>query len=65
MIPLSPSEMYDMWKGLRSFDFNSTHGAFVGMDVRNKNVKKRILESMKIQTKREGYESHALLDESL
>ena len=65
MIPLPPSDMLKMWKGLKSFDFESTYGAFVGTDVRSKDVKKRILESMKIQTKGEGYESHALLDESV
>ena len=64
MIPLPPSEMHQMWKRLKSFDFESTHGAFVGMDVRGRDMKKRVLDSMKIQTRGEGYESHALLDES-
>ncbi|KAL9067204.1 MAG: hypothetical protein Q9157_006880 [Trypethelium eluteriae] len=64
MIPLPPSEMYKMWEGLKPFDFNSTHGAFMGMDIRSGDVKRRVLESMKIQTRGEGHGIHALLDES-
>ncbi|KAF2234465.1 hypothetical protein EV356DRAFT_151623 [Viridothelium virens] len=65
MIPLPPSAMHAMWKMLKSLDFDSTHGAFVGMDIRSNDVKKRVLESMKIQTRGEGHENHALLGESL
>lgn len=64
MIPLPPSEIYKMWQALKPFDFESTHGAFVGIDVRDKHVKARVLESMKIQARAEGYADHAILRES-
>jgi len=64
MIPLPPSEMYKMWQALKPFDFGSTHGAFVGVDVRDEHVKARVLESMKIQARAEGYADHAILMES-
>ncbi|KAI9687251.1 MAG: hypothetical protein M1822_002294 [Bathelium mastoideum] len=63
MVPLSPSEMLKMWEGLRDIKFDTTHGAFVGMDMRGEDVKKRVLESMKIQAIREGFQSHPLLEE--
>lgn len=64
-IPLAPPEIYKMWQGLKSLEFESTHGAFVGTDVRDKNVKARVLESMKIQVRNEGWEDHAILNETL
>ena len=45
MIPLPPPEILKMWQAIKSFDFDTTHGAFVGMDVRDKDLKKRMLES--------------------
>lgn len=62
MIPLPPDEMLRMWRALEPFEFESTHGAFVGLDVRDEKVKKRVLESMKIQVRGEGYSSHKLLE---
>lgn len=61
MIPLPPSEMTNIWNILRELDFESTHGGFAGMDVEDKNVKGRILESMKIQARAVGYEDHEIL----
>ncbi len=63
-IPLPPDEIMKIWRALRPFEFATTHGAFMGMDVRDKRVKERVLESMKIQIRAEGYKSHELLDES-
>ena len=62
-IPLPPSEIYKMWQVLKKLDFESTHGAFVGTEVRDQNVKGRVLESMKIQTRSEGYSEHEILNE--
>lgn len=61
MIPLPPVEMQKMWKQLEGFEFGSTHGAFVGLDVRDgdggeKRVKERVKESMRIQAWGEGWE---------
>jgi len=64
MIPLPPAELHKMWQAIRPYGFESTHGAFVGQDVRDKKVKGRVLESMKIQTRAMGWEDHALLKES-
>lgn len=64
MIPLPPAELQKMWQAMRPFEFESTHGAFVGQEVRDKKVKGRVLESMKIQVRGEGWSEHALLKES-
>lgn len=63
MIPLPPDEILKIWRALRPYEFSTTHGAFMGMDVRDANVKMRILESAKIQVRHEGHQSHKLFDE--
>ncbi|KAA6415652.1 MAG: hypothetical protein FRX48_00368 [Lasallia pustulata] len=63
MIPLPPDEVLKIWRALRPYEFSTTHGAFMGMDVRDANVKKRILESAKIQIRHEGYHYHQLFEE--
>lgn len=65
MIPLPPSELRKMWEAMRPFDFESTHGAFVGTDVRDKNIKARVLESMKIQARSEGWQDASTQDISI
>ncbi|KIH89459.1 metallo-beta-lactamase domain protein [Sporothrix brasiliensis 5110] len=55
MIPLSGDEVFAMWAILKHHDFTSTHGAFVGMDIVAADVKQRVLDSMKIQTKFAGW----------
>lgn len=65
MIPLSPDEIFRIWVALRGFEFEVTHGLFVGWDVRKKDVKQRMLDSMKVQVQRMGYQTHGLLDESI
>ena len=62
-IPLPPSKIYKMWQVLKKLDFESTHAAFVGTDIRDKNVKGRVLESMKIQARNEGYAEHEILEQ--
>ncbi|KAK4696188.1 hypothetical protein P7C71_g1689, partial [Lecanoromycetidae sp. Uapishka_2] len=64
MIPLPPNVILDMWLAIRNLSFDTTHGAFVGMDVRDEDVKKRVLESMKIQVGTGGWKAHEILDES-
>ena len=63
MIPLPPNEIMKMWRALKPLTFTVTMGAFVGMDVRDPKVKERVLESMKIQVRAEGWTEHELLDE--
>ena len=64
MIPLPPDVIGKMWQALKPFDFTSTHGAFAGMDVRDVNVKQRVLESAKIQIRAEGYQNLEALGEN-
>lgn len=70
MIPLSADEVSQMWKVLKNHDFESTHGAFVGTEIRDgtngstTGVKRRVLESMQIQVKRMGWKDHAFLSET-
>ncbi len=61
MIPLPPSEILKIWQAIEPFDFNTTHGAFPDMDIRDEKLKVRLLESMKIQVRNEGYEEHEIL----
>jgi hypothetical protein len=65
MIPLGPKEMSRMWSILKKHDFRSAHGAFLGHDILTDDVKKWVLESMKIQAQREEYIDHALLREQI
>ncbi|EGR47068.1 uncharacterized protein TRIREDRAFT_65171 [Trichoderma reesei QM6a] len=64
-IPLSADEIHRMWGILKAYEFKSTHGLMVGMDIEDDKVKARVLESMKIQTRAMGNVTHALLDETL
>jgi hypothetical protein len=63
MIPLPPSKIQQIWKAVKPYHFTSTHGVILGMDVRDPQLKKRVLESAKIQIRAEGYTEHELLDE--
>lgn len=51
MIPLPPADLVQMWKAIRPFEFEQTHGAFMGQDVFDPLVKERIRESMEIQVR--------------
>lgn len=64
MIPLPPSELVKMWQVIKTLEFESTHAAFVGTEIRDKNLKNRVLESMKIQTRNEGYAEHEILKQN-
>jgi hypothetical protein len=70
MIPLSVDEVSNMWEVLKNHEFESTHGAFIGTEVRdgtngsNSRVKTRVLESMQIQVRRMGWRDHAFLNET-
>ncbi|KAI2463076.1 beta-lactamase-like protein [Annulohypoxylon bovei var. microspora] len=66
MIPLRPSELERMWGILKKYDFSSTHGAFLGVDIAKTvpEMKRRVLESMQIQIRYMGYQDHAFLQET-
>jgi hypothetical protein len=42
-------------RALEPWEFNSTHGAFRGLDVTGTDVKKRVVESAKIAVSAMGY----------
>ena len=63
MIPLPPSEIHRIWRALKPFSFEATYGGFSGQDVRGIDVKQRVLESMKIQVRRQGHEDHEIFKE--
>jgi hypothetical protein len=60
MISLPPDEVLKIWQALKPFEFTRTFGAFNGMDVEAVDLKKRILESAKIQVKGEGHCDHEI-----
>ena len=62
-IPLGPEEVARMWSILKEYQFTSTHGAFPSTDIFAEDVKGRVLESMKIQIRNEGYSDHKILSE--
>lgn len=55
MIPVSPTEIAQMWKVLSGHEFQSTHGAFMGQDIEDIEIKTRVLESMQIQVRNMGW----------
>jgi hypothetical protein len=70
MIPLSADEITGMWEVLKKHEFQSTHGAFVGTEMKDGSrgsktgVKQRVLNSMQIQVRRMGWRDHAFLNET-
>jgi hypothetical protein len=65
MIPLSPPAILEIWKAVKSFEFETMHGGFLGQDVRGKELKGRVLESMKIFVRGAGFEDAEVLGENL
>lgn len=63
MIPLGPREMLGIWRAIKSLEFETTYGVMFSDVIRSKRLKSRVLESMKIQVRAEGYTQHELLDE--
>jgi hypothetical protein len=65
VIPLSPSKVHGIWKAIKPFDFDTTYGGFMGQNVTRPDLKKQVLESMKIFCKVGGHEQAAVYDETL
>ncbi|KAL9032287.1 MAG: hypothetical protein Q9180_006593, partial [Flavoplaca navasiana] len=65
MIPLTPDDIMTIWRAVKTFDFDTTYGAFNGMTVSDANMKVRILMSMKIQVRSMGWKDHELLKETV
>ena len=62
-IPLPPDQIRKIWDAVKSWEFTSTYGLMKGLNVHDEDLKKRVLESAKIQIRAEGYTEHELLDE--
>jgi hypothetical protein len=61
MIPLTPGSIMGIWKAVAPFDFETTHGGFPGQDVRRTDLKKQILESMKLWVRKAGWNNVEIL----
>lgn len=64
MLPLPPSKIQKIWEAIKPFDFTATHGLMVDFDIEAEDVKGRVLESMKIQTRMQGFSDATILEES-
>jgi len=65
MIPLSPDEILRIWESIKPFEFAVTYGAFPEQDIKDKALKKRVLESMQIHIGRAGWKQHEIFSERL
>jgi hypothetical protein len=65
MIPLPPDKVHAIWKALKPFDFEATYGGFTGQNNRRPDLKKQVLESMKIFVRTAGHTNAAVLQESV
>lgn len=64
MIPLPPNKIHGIWKALKPFEFDTTYGGFLGQNVTRKDLKKQVLESMKIFLRIGGHESAGVFEET-
>ena len=65
MIPLDPASIHKIWKAVEPFEFDTTHGGFPGQDIKRKDLKRQILESMKIWVKTAGWQDVGILKEEI
>ncbi|XPS93240.1 hypothetical protein M3J09_002602 [Ascochyta lentis] len=64
MIPLPPSKIHGIWKALKPFDFDTTYGGFPGQNVTRKDLKRQVLDSMKIFVRVGGHENACVFEET-
>jgi hypothetical protein len=58
---LTPLAIRDIVRALEQWEFYSTHGAFVGFDIKGDGVKERVLESARIAIGAMGYNVQVFL----
>jgi hypothetical protein len=64
MIPLDPDAIAGIWDAIKGLGFTRTFGGFMGQDVRGSvDLRRRVLESMKIFVRGAGHGGHALVSE--
>lgn len=64
-IPLGVDEVARMWAVLKRYHFRATHGAFLGTEIEDAGVKKKVLQSMQIQARYMGYTGHGIMAETV
>ncbi|OLN88184.1 Uncharacterized protein YmaE [Colletotrichum chlorophyti] len=64
MIPLSPEDVYGIWKAVAGLDFEDAHSAFSGRDARG-DAKRRLLESAQLFVRSIGYADHPIHSEKV
>ena len=73
-IPLHPDDILTIWNTVKDLEFDTTYGAFKGMDVHTMDnekerntggVKGRLLESCKIFVRASGWTRHGILEVTL
>ena len=55
MIPLAPTALKGIWDAVSPFEFETTFGGFPGQNVRRKDAKKLVLESMQNWASKAGW----------
>ena len=58
MIPLPPATILQMWRALKPFEYNTVYGAFPQMNLQDPEMKKRVWESVQIQVRGMGWDTH-------
>lgn len=62
---MTPDAIKGIWDAIQSYDFHATHGAFGHMDIyghgQGDDVRRRVLQSMKIVVKGMGWTEHDIL----
>ena len=65
MIPLPPKAVMGIWNAIKGLEFDSTYGGFSGQNLSRPDLKKQVLESMKIFLRRGGHEEAEVYGESV
>ncbi|RMZ66591.1 metallo-beta-lactamase family [Pyrenophora seminiperda CCB06] len=65
MIPLTPRAIMGIWNAIKGLQFNSTYGGFPGQNLSRPDLKKQVLESMKIFLRRGGHVEAEIYGESV
>ena len=65
MIPLTPRAIHGIWKAIKPFEFDRTYGGFPGQNLKRPDLKKQVLDSMKIFLGRSGHEKAEIYEENV
>jgi hypothetical protein len=65
MIPLAPPAIHGIWTALKPYNFTATYGGFLGQNHRGDDLKRELLDSMKIFVRRSGHADAEVLREEV